>query len=87
MDYGAFIKREYPNPSRRSVHHVRQSPFRGSNREVRGMLLKTLLERPGMTTLELATCLDKDAYLVEKNLRQLHSEGFLVMQAKRFFIT
>lgn len=42
MDYGSHIKKTYPNPSRRSATYVRQSPFKGSNREVRGALLKRI---------------------------------------------
>jgi A/G-specific adenine glycosylase len=86
MDYGTALKREHPNPSRRSAHHVRQSTFRGSNREARGLILKTLLERPGMTASELATCLGKDAEVLGKNLVQLRKEGFLVSRGIRFFI-
>jgi A/G-specific adenine glycosylase len=86
MDYGAALKREHPNPSRRSAHHVRQPPFTGSNREVRGMLLKTLLERPGMTATELAACLGKNVGVIGKILAQLRLEGFLVSRGRRFFI-
>src|SRR5690606_8672755 len=35
MDYGAHLKLSLPNPSRRSAHHAQQSPFKGSNRELR----------------------------------------------------
>ncbi len=31
MDYGAMLKKAHGNPARRSAHHVRQSPFKGSN--------------------------------------------------------
>ena len=86
MDYGAALKRENSNLSRRSVHHVRQSPFRGSNREVRGVLLKALLLQPGMTATELVTCLGRDADVVGKNLEQLRKEGFLFSRGRRFFI-
>jgi A/G-specific adenine glycosylase len=86
MDYGSALKREHSNPSRRSVHHVRQSPFRGSNREVRGMILKALLQQPGMTATKLVTCLGKDGDVVGENLEQLRKEGFLVSRGKCFFI-
>lgn len=42
MDYGAQLKKEYPNPSQKSAHHVRQSTFVNSNRQIRGMILKIL---------------------------------------------
>ncbi len=43
MDYGAYLKRTTLNPSRRSAHHVRQQPFQGSMREVRGAVLRAAL--------------------------------------------
>jgi len=45
MDYGAFIKREHGNASRRSKVYVKQTPFAGSLREVRGSILRTLAAR------------------------------------------
>lgn len=42
MDYGAHLKKLHKNPSRRSASYTKQSSFRGSLREVRGILLKSL---------------------------------------------
>lgn len=46
MDYGAHLKATHPNPSRRSAHHTRQSAFEGSLRQARGVVLRSLAERP-----------------------------------------
>jgi A/G-specific adenine glycosylase len=43
MDYGAWVKKEYQNPSRRSRHHSVQSPLTGSRRELRSQVLQQLL--------------------------------------------
>ena len=43
LDYGAWLKRTVPNPSRRSAHHVRQSPFEGSQRQKRARLLRAVM--------------------------------------------
>ena len=43
MDFGAAMKAAGPNPNRRSAHYARQSPFGGSNREVRSLILQALL--------------------------------------------
>ena len=45
MDYGAHVKRMYPNPSRRSAHHTKQSKFEGSLRQVRGAILKAITRK------------------------------------------
>ena len=46
MDYGASAFRGRPNPNRRSVHHVRQVPFTGSRRELRGRILAAVIRGP-----------------------------------------
>lgn len=43
LDYGAYLKRTVPNPSRRSSAHTRQSRFEGSHRQKRAELLRVLL--------------------------------------------
>ena len=43
LDYGAYLKRTIPNPSRRSRTHVRTSRFEGSHRQKRAELLRVLL--------------------------------------------
>lgn len=44
LDYGAWLKRSVPNPSRRSQSHVRQSDFEGSHRQKRAQVVRLLLE-------------------------------------------
>ena len=43
LDYGAYLKKTVPNPSRRSRAHVRQSRFEGSHRQKRAMVVRSLL--------------------------------------------
>lgn len=43
FDYGAFLKKTN-NPSTKSVHHVKQSKFEGSNRQKRAKKLRELLK-------------------------------------------
>ncbi|MDR0540529.1 MAG: A/G-specific adenine glycosylase [Spirochaetaceae bacterium] len=45
MDYGAYIKKITPNPNRRSAHYARQSPFEGSFRQRRSLVLRMLLDK------------------------------------------
>ncbi|MDR2210635.1 MAG: A/G-specific adenine glycosylase [Spirochaetaceae bacterium] len=42
MDYGAELKKLTGNPSRRSAHYVKQSPFEGSLRQIRGAVIRAL---------------------------------------------
>ncbi len=43
MDYGSFLAKTVPNPNRRSRHYVKQSRFEGSDRQIRGMILRHTL--------------------------------------------
>lgn len=43
LDYGAYLKKTIPNPSRRSASYTRQSRFEGSRRQKRAELVRMLL--------------------------------------------
>ncbi len=43
MDYGVQLKSIGENPGRKSAHHTRQSPFKGSDRQIRGKILRLLI--------------------------------------------
>ena len=85
MDYGVTLKQLHPNPGRRSSHHVRQSPFKGSNRELRSRMLRAILDQPGITARELADALTAERVQVEKNLTALAREGFVEKRAGEGF--
>ncbi len=72
MDYGSYVKKTYPNPSRKSKHHVKQKPFAGSQREMRGAILRTLAKNESLKELEKRS----DARFVTA-LRDLHTEGMI----------
>ena len=86
MDYGVALKERHPNPSRRSAHYTKQSPFEGSLRQVRGMILRALVKDPGITEADLVKEINRDVDRVGQCLRQLSQEGFVLKKGKRFFI-
>ncbi len=43
LDYGAWLKKNVPNPSRRSSSYTRQSRFEGSHRQKRAAVVRILL--------------------------------------------
>jgi A/G-specific adenine glycosylase len=52
MDYGSMLKKKVENPNRRSAHYTKQSPFNGSDRRIRGIVLRTLLKKTYATEKE-----------------------------------
>ena len=86
MDYGAMLKKSGINPSRKSAHHSRQSPFRGSNREQRGQILRLILASPGVSHTSIIEELAVEAQQVSWNLQKLEQEGFIRQEAGRFWV-
>ena len=84
MDYGSILKRTGANPSRRSAHYVRQAPFRGSRREVRGVLLSFATRARSFSTARAIREVGRDARLVRACLAALTREGFLAARGGRF---
>ena len=59
MDYGAHLKRQGNGRLAQSAHHKKQAPLKGSLREMRGRIIKTLSASPlGEQELKLAVAAD-----------------------------
>jgi A/G-specific adenine glycosylase len=86
MDYGVMVKKERQNPNRKSAHYQKQSPFEGSNRQIRGMILRALTMEAWISQREIVGRLGIDPERVKKNLIQLQKEGFLKKKGNRFII-
>ena len=86
MDYGVMLKKEYENPNRRSAHYQKQSPFQGSNRQVRGMILKILTRESYISEREMMEKLQISSEILRGNLIQLQKEGFIKRERKIFTI-
>lgn len=81
MDYGARIKAERGNATRRSATYARQGSFAGSDRQVRGRVLRVLAEGP-RTAKELAGAVPDDR--LPRILAALADEGFLAYSGGRY---
>ncbi len=85
MDYGAYLKSISDNPSRKSVHHVKQKPFKGSNRELRATILRMILKKP-ILHMEVVSHF-RETYpreQIETNISNLEKEGFIVEKKGRY---
>lgn len=86
MDFGVMLKQRYPNPGRRSSHHVKQSRFEGSNRQLRSRLLRTVIAEPGIAATELVIQLGAAEADVQRNLSDLEREGFICRENNRYLV-
>ena len=53
LDYGSYLKKTLPNPSRKSKHYTKQSAFEGSRRQKRAELVRIVLAKPYITRIGL----------------------------------
>lgn len=77
MDYGTMIKSTHGNPNIKSRHYARQSAFKGSNREIRGSILKLLTNHNTLTKGQIIKKLGDDPARIQKILQQLSDEDMI----------
>jgi A/G-specific adenine glycosylase len=77
MDLGSAMKKTVANPNRRSVHYTKQSPFEGSDRNIRGALLKIILKDQFLEEEEIIDRVAEDPHRVRRILSVLEAEGFI----------
>ena len=86
MDYGVYLKKEHKNPARRSVHYTKQSRFEGSDRQIRGAIIRQLANHGVVSRQTLVMALSNDASRVERILDQLIAEN-MIQQTRDQIIT
>lgn len=89
MDWGVHLKKNNPNPSRASKHHVQQSKFIGSKRQVRGAILRELTTAP-LTEYQLFKKLGEPSPLslteFKTIISSLITEGFIEQKGKKLHL-
>jgi A/G-specific adenine glycosylase len=87
MDHGAHLKKTLPNPSRTSAHHVKQSTFKGSNRELRSNILRMILTMsPSYKKLVSHFTKTHPLEQIQTNLVNLEKEGFIIRKKNRYCV-
>ncbi|MEN9614049.1 MAG: hypothetical protein RLZZ347_356 [Candidatus Parcubacteria bacterium] len=89
MDYGSYLKSIHPNPSRKSTHHATQSKFKGSHRELRGQILKLVLnhKKISLASIQKSLIHHKKAPDISDTITELASEGLIKKTGKYISVT
>jgi A/G-specific adenine glycosylase len=82
MDYGVMLKKAHPELNKRSAHYKKQKSFKGSNRQIRGKILKLLIKDKVLLKSEICSKLKLEANKLDKILNQLMKEGFIKKEKK-----
>jgi A/G-specific adenine glycosylase len=79
MDYGAHLKRSGVRLNQKSVHYTKQTPFEGSLRQMRGRLLRRLMDGP-ITKASFKKIDSKNAYHISMALQGMEREGLVIKE-------
>tara|TARA_B100000745_G_scaffold300364_1_gene254028 strand:+ start:6664 stop:7473 length:810 start_codon:yes stop_codon:yes gene_type:complete len=85
MDYGVMLKKKYKNPSTKSKHHTKQSPFLASNRRIRGLLVKEFLKGT-FEEKKFSETFNIKKSLIRENLETLEREKFLTKKRGKYIL-
>jgi A/G-specific adenine glycosylase len=86
MDLGTALKKTGENPNRRSRHYSKQSAFEGSDRKIRGTILRLLLADKKLTRKTLTGKFSEDPDRIVRILGDLETEGFITRTGSSFTI-
>ena len=85
MDFGSFLKKGAGNPNLRSASYARQGRFEGSDRQVRGFILRHLLKCGEVGEKELRDVTGVDTTRFDRILAGLERDGFLYRDRGRIW--
>jgi len=86
MDYGVYLKKTYGSNNPQSRHYIRQSKFAGSNRQIRGFIIRELTMSGKSLTLKqleaLGAVYEKER--ISTQLEKLLGEGMIQRQGNTY---
>jgi A/G-specific adenine glycosylase len=82
MDLGTALKKTVPDPNQRSVHYKKQAVFEGSDRKIRGMILRLLISGPVMQD-EIFLHLPEDPARINRIIAALEKDGFIIREGRK----
>jgi A/G-specific adenine glycosylase len=86
MDYGVYLKKLDRSILAKSAHYRKQSPFKGSQRELRSRILKLISGMPGITKSKIARSLERTSDDVSPCLANLEREGFIAKKRNSYSV-
>lgn len=86
MDYGVYLKKAFKNPSRKSSSYSKQSKFDGSRRQVRGEIIRLLLDRKTLSKKDLFSLINREESEIAKILSGLEKEGMITFKNQVYTI-
>jgi A/G-specific adenine glycosylase len=87
MDYGSYLKKEGKGSNSKSKHYIKQSKFKGSDREIRGQILKQLILKKKLSLVELKKVIKTEPARIVEQVDSLLIEGLIVKKGNTYCIS
>ena len=84
MDYGTHLKKEFGNPNKKSKHYAKQSKFAGSDRQIRGAIVRALSRGQASKAKLRKDLIAFDTKRVEAQMQKLLAEGMVIKKGRSF---
>lgn len=84
MDYGSMLKQTIGNKNRQSKTYQKQVRFEGSDRQIRGSIIRLLAAGPQTKQALVLQCRPAEAERIEVQLQKLVDEGLLRNVGRKF---
>lgn len=81
MDYGSHLTKTVPNPNRKSKQYAKQPKFEGSNRQLRGAVLRFLLEHTLSDIAQMHQSLGRAETEIVQALEGLEKDHMIIRQS------
>ncbi len=85
MDLGTALKASAKNPNQRSRHYTKQKIFEGSDRKIRGSVLKKMLEQKSGSPDVFAKEMNEEPARVRGIMEKMAGEGFFVRESETYY--
>lgn len=85
MDLGTALKSSVKNPNQRSRHYTKQKTFIGSDRKIRGSVLKKMLEQKRGSPDVFAKEMNEEPARVRGIMEKMAGEGFFVRESETYY--
>jgi A/G-specific adenine glycosylase len=77
MDMGVYLKKELKIRNNRSLQYTRQSPFAGSDRKIRGEIVRLYIEKPVISFDELQEIIKEEPERLYRIIHSLVQDGII----------
>lgn len=85
MDYGSYLKRTHGNNTTQSRTYIKQSVFKGSDRQIRGAIIRALANKP-LTVTELQQIVVTTPSRLKEQLKKLEHESLIEVARTRYHL-